>query len=182
MIKNTIKYLFYFYVAATLLACASDQVSEKNQTAANYNADLGLAYLKQGDIRLAKSKLLLAESQSPNDPLILDSMAYFLETTGEIETAERYYLQAIKYSPKEGAVQNNYGAFLCRHKRYRESIEHFLLAAQDTHYLNTASVYENAGLCALKIPDKKLAKEYLQKSLANDPGRKTTKKELAKLM
>jgi type IV pilus assembly protein PilF len=136
--------------------------------AANYNAQLGLVYLKQGDIKLAKSKLLLALQQAPSDPLILDSMAYFLETTGEIQRAESYYLRAINHASKNGAVQNNYGTFLCRHQRYQESLEHFLLAVKDGNYLNTAQAYENAGLCALKIPNRKLAKEYLCKSNAQN--------------
>lgn len=178
MAKNIFRYLFYFCAALILLACAPGQTAEKNQKAANYNAQLGLVYLQHGDINLAKSKLLLANQQSPNDALVLDSMAYFLETTGEAEAAEHYYLQAIKYYPKYGTVQNNYGTFLCRHNRYQEAIKHFILATQDIHYLNTASAYENAGWCALKIPDKKLAKKYLQKSLANDPGRESAKKML----
>jgi type IV pilus assembly protein PilF len=156
----------------TILSCSA--ISKHNREAANYNAQLGLVYLKQGDIKLAKSKLLLALQQAPSEPLILDSMAYFLEITGEIQRAESYYLQAINHAPKKGAVQNNYGTFLCRHKRYQESLKHFLLAVEDSSYLNTAQAYKNAGLCALKIPNKKLAKEYLQKALTNDPRREVT--------
>lgn len=158
-----IKYLLYL-LCATIVACSS--VPENNKTAADYNAQLGLVYLEQGNINLAKSKLLLALKQSPDEPLILDAMAYFLECTGEIKSAENYYLYAIKRAPKNGVVQNNYGTFLCRQKRYRESLEHFLLAVKDNYYLNTAQAYENASRCAAKIPNKKLAKEYMQKALA----------------
>jgi type IV pilus assembly protein PilF len=164
------RYLFYF-LCASLLACGT--IYKNHKTSANYNAQLGLAYLKQGDMKAAKSKLLLALQQSSNDPLILDSMAYFFETTGEVKLAENYYLQAIKRASKNGAVQNNYGVFLCRHKRYQESLDHFLLAVKDSSYLNTAQAYENAGLCALKIPNKKLAKEYMRKALVSDSVRRS---------
>lgn len=158
-----IKYICYFFCAA-IVACST--ISENNKTAADYNAQLGLMYLEQGNINLAKSKLLLALKQSPDEPLILDAMAYFLECTGEIKSAENYYLYAIKRAPKNGAVQNNYGTFLCRQKRYQESLGRFLLAVKDSNYLNTAHAYENASQCAAKIPNKKLAKEYMQKALA----------------
>ena len=128
-----------------MLACSP--TSENHKTSANYNAQLGLAYLKQGNTQAAKNKLLLALQQSPDDPLILDSMAYFFEITGEIKLADNYYLQAIKRAPKSGAAQNNYGVFLCRHKRYQESLNHFSLAVKDNNYLNTAQAYENAKLC-----------------------------------
>jgi type IV pilus assembly protein PilF len=167
--QNFFKYLLILSAGIFISACSTtDNIAQQNKEAANYNAQLGLAYLQQGNIPVAKNKILLAERQAPDDPLVLDSMAYFLEKIGETDAAERYYLQAIKYSSQDGAVQNNYGTFLCRQKRYRESLQHFMLAVRDIHYLNTAAAYVNASLCAAKIPDKKLAAEYLQKSQINN--------------
>jgi type IV pilus assembly protein PilF len=162
VIKSIIKGLFYAF-CITILACGTATVV--NKEAAGYHAQLGLAYLKQGDISLAKKKLLLALQQAPNDPLILDAMGYFLEATGDIELSERYYLQAIKLAPKNGAVQNNYGTFLCRHTRYQESLAYFLLAVKDSNYVNTGQAYKNASLCAAKIPNKHLANEYLRRGM-----------------
>ena len=96
---------------------------------------------------------------------------YFLEKTGNVEAAQQYYLQAIKIAPKTGAVQNNYATYLCRHGYYQQAITHFLLAAQDANYLHVANVYENAGICALKIPNKKLAHKYFQTAIQHDPGK-----------
>jgi len=149
--SNYFRIIFYVIFCIVITSCSSSSLKSQEK-AANYNAQLGLAYLQQGDIKLAKTKLLLALQQSPSStPLILDSMAYFLEVTGENKLAEAYYLKAIKYFPKNGAAQNNYGVFLCRHKRYKESLHHFSLAVKDNKYLNTAQAYENARLCALKI-------------------------------
>ena len=164
-----------------LIACTTTQPQQPNIAAAHDNAQLGLAYLQQGKTEYAKNKLLLALHQAPNDPLILDAMGYFLEKTGESKTANQYYLQAIKIAPHEGAVHNNYGAYLCRHGHYQTAIEHFLQAVKDKNYLNTAAAYENAGLCALKIPDKKSAKLYFQQALNSNPTKTTAKAELAKL-
>lgn len=145
-----------------LTACAT---TKPNPEAAGYNTQLALTYLQQGDVETAKSKMLLALQEAPNDPLVLDAMGYFLERIGEPQSAEPYYLKALKIAPESGAVQNNYGTYLCRQKHYRESIQYFLAAAKNINYLHVAEAYKNASLCALKIPDKKLAEKYLHKSL-----------------
>jgi type IV pilus assembly protein PilF len=162
--------------------CGSPESSRFNPEAAKYNTQLGLAYLQQGDINRAKSKFLLAVQQAPNDPLVLDSMGYFLDSTNQSVEAEVYYLKAIAAAPKnDGAVQNNYGDYLCRHQRHQEAIQHFLAAAKNINYLNTAAAYENAGICALKIPNQELAKKYLQQARAIDPSRISVTQTLNKL-
>jgi type IV pilus assembly protein PilF len=178
-----IKNIFLILLFAVLTSCIDieNEPLPLNPEAAKYNAQLGLAYLQQGDVSRAKSKFLLALQQAPEDPLVLDSMGYFLDLTGQSAAAEKYYLLALAIEPQDGASENNYGGYLCRNHRSKEAIQHFLLAAQDIHYLNTASAYENAGICALKIPDKKLAKQYLQQALVIDPNLISAKKALVNI-
>jgi len=164
-----------------LSACSTVPEQSPNPEAAGINTQLGLNYLQEGDIVSAKSKLLLALQEDPNNPMVLDAMGYFWERTGDLDSAEEYYLRAIKLAPNKGEVQNNYGTYLCRHKRYQESINHFLLAVQDVNYLQVAAAYENAGLCALRIPDKKLAHKYLELAVKHDPARVSAQHELSKL-
>lgn len=164
----------------SLLACVSNS-STINSNAANYNVELGLGYFKQGDVARAKYKLLLALQQAPNDPIAQDAMAYFLDQTGATAQAEKYYLNAVALAPAAGIPQNNYGTFLCRHGRYNEAITHFIKAVGDPQYLNPARAYENAGLCAIKIPNPELATTYFQQAITNDPKRAMALLELAKL-
>ena len=164
-----------------LLVACSPIATKPNTEAGSLNAQLGLAYLQQGQVEQAKSSLLHALQEAPNDPLVLQAMGYFLDRTGETKAAEHYYVRAIELAPKNGAVQNNYGIYLCRQGQYQNAITHFLLATQDINYLHVASAYKNAGLCALKIPDKKLAREYLRKSVISDPSRISPRRELTKL-
>lgn len=152
-----------------------------NPTAANYNVQLGVGYLQQGDMQQAKSKLLLAIAQAPTSAPARDAMAYYLENTGDPKSAEQYYQQAINLDAKSGSAQNNYGAFLCREGRYPEADQHFMLAVQDPNYLNTAEVYENAGLCIMQVPDNAKAMSYFQKAIQADPNRAASYLELAQL-
>jgi len=149
--------------------------------AANANVQLGLAYLQSGDMQRAKQKLLLAEQQSPASTESQGAMGYFLESTGNFSQAEAYYRKAVTLNPKSGAAQNNYGTFLCRRGRYAESDQHFLLALQDPSYLNTAQVYENAGLCAMQIPDRNKAGTYFTQAITQDPKRAMSWLELGRI-
>lgn len=146
-------------------------VPSTGEQAANANVQLGLAYLQGGDVERAKKKLLLAESQAPTSAESQGAMGYFLESTGNFSQAEAYYRKAIDLNPKSGAAQNNYGTFLCRRERYAESDQHFLLALQDPNYVNTAQVYENAGLCAKQALDRNKAEAYFTEAVVQDPKR-----------
>jgi type IV pilus assembly protein PilF len=176
-LKCTLTLLF----ALILTACSSLMPQQDNNAAATANIQLGLAYLQQGNPILAKQKLLLALQQAPHHPAPWYSMGYFLQTRGDLQTAGGYYHRAVNIAPHDGAAQNNYGVFLCRTGHYREAVKHLLLAARSINYLHTANAYENAGICALKIPERKLALQYLQRAVAQDPHRTTAREQLRKL-
>lgn len=149
--------------------------------AANANVQLGLAYLQSGDVQRAKQKLLLAEQLAPTSTESQGAMGYYLESTGNFSQAEAYYRRAVALNPKSGAAQNNYGTFLCRRGHYRESDQHFLLALQDPGYLNTAQIYENAGSCAMQIPDINKAMGYFTQAITQDPRRAKSWLELGRI-
>ena len=76
---------------------------------------------------------------------------------------------------------NNYGTFLCRQGEYKKAETYFLNAIKDVNYIHTAGAYENAGLCALEVPDLAKAKLYFTSALNQDPSRKESLYELAKI-
>ena len=157
MMKHSILIvLCCFFYGCTLIT------TQTTNTAAEINAKLALAYLVQHDAEKGKAKLLLAQKQAPDDPAVWYISGYFLEQTGDHTAANQSYLTAIALAPHLGAAQNNYGTFLCRRGQYSAAITHFLLATQDPNYLNTTHAYENAGQCALKIPNQSLANKYFQ--------------------
>jgi type IV pilus assembly protein PilF len=172
-------------VCSLLSACSSmpsstpSKAEAKKIKTARINTQLGLTYLQRHQMEMAKEKLLLALKEAPNIPETWYSMAYYLEATGNPTEANQYYLKAVAIAPKNGETQNNYGTYLCRNAQYQASIQHFMSAVQDPEYLDTASAYENAGLCALKIPDHKLAVGYFNRALLQDPNLPTSLIELA---
>lgn len=183
LLPTTFSLIFFFI----LTSCSSIKTElDNNQNtkptadqlnnAANTNIELGLYYLEQKNIPQAQEKLLLALQQSPQNFIAYDAMGYFLETIQEISTAEKYYQQAIKITPNNGAAHNNYGAFLYRQHRCQEALTQFLIVVQDINYLNLAAVYENAGLTAMCLNEKTQAKKYFAKALLIEPQRRKNKK------
>lgn len=185
MIRSILKlFILVFIIGNT--ACASmhaerKEALEKNKKVALINIQLGMAYLDKGDLQRAKQKLLYAIEKDSNLPESWYSLAYYYERTGNTAEAKRYYLKAIQLAPHRGDVLNNYGTYLCRHKGYVQSVYYFLAATKDKQYLDTAGAYENAGLCALKIPNRKDAAIYFNRALEEDPMRTVSMNELVKL-
>lgn len=176
----------YFILLAALLV-GNGACSVEKTLSPHYNADipihleLGLAYLDQNKPELAKYWLLLALEQGPHDELTQGAFAYFLEKTGEFKQAEQHYLLALRFAKHPGIARNNYGTFLCHRGRYAAAIDNFLAASKSPDYLNTADAYENAGLCALKIPNPNQAKIYFSKAVTIDPTRTRSLLEIAKI-
>jgi type IV pilus assembly protein PilF len=71
----------------------------KQNKAAIYNTQLGLAYLKQGDRQRAQGKILKALKMDPNSAEVNAAMAYFLENTGDLKEARNYYKKALSLAP-----------------------------------------------------------------------------------
>lgn len=155
--------------------------SDRYARASHINVQLGLGYLQKGQTTRAKQKLLLALKQAPKSAEANDAMAYFLEATGEKEDADKYYQRAIKLSNNQGAPLNNYGTFLCREGKYKLADSYFRRAVKDKDYVNLADAYENAGLCALQLPNYKRAEFYFKQALAKDPERPNSLLELAEI-
>lgn len=149
------------------------------EKAAKLNVELGLSYLHQGQNARAKMKLLRAKKLAPDMPDVHYAYGYYLETIGELVDAEKSYLKAIQYGSNNGKAHNNYGAFLCRVSRYRESEKQFMLVLEDKNYTRTGEVYENAGICVMQIPEMAKAQAYFEKALRHDPNRYNAMLELA---
>jgi type IV pilus assembly protein PilF len=159
------------FVGCTTVDTSKNSPEQKKKRIAEINIELGMGYLEEKNVQRAKQKLLEALEEDPSLPEVQYSMAYFFEQTGDTQQANTYYLKAIALAPNRGDTQNNYGTYLCRNGDYRNAVEHFKMAVQDPNYLDTAGAYENAGLCALKIPDVNQALSYFNHAILQDSNR-----------
>lgn len=155
-----------------MLGCAG-QIAQPidNAKAGLINVKLGLGYLEQGQVTRAREKLNHALELAPNLSEAHSAMAYLLESADELAAAEKEYKKAISLTREAGAFYNNYGAYLCRQKRFAEADRAFKLAVKDRKYLRVAEVYESAGICALQAGEEAKAKKYFQTAIKRDPRR-----------
>ncbi|MDH5183085.1 MAG: type IV pilus biogenesis/stability protein PilW [Gammaproteobacteria bacterium] len=156
-----------------LSACSSGEKKpdkpEIKETPAKINAELGRGYMQQGDYRLAMEKLETALSYNPQHDKAHHYMAQLNRLLGDSEGAIKHYQLAIELAPDNSQLRNNYGAYLCEQKKYKEAEVHFLLAINDPLFEGKLQAYENIGLCAYEAGDLEKAEKYLRKALRINP-------------
>lgn len=141
------------------------QADASAKQAAQYNVELGVAYMQQGDRDLAMQKLQRALDQNPDLPAAHTAMALLYEQIGDIKQADKHYRAALRIDSDNPTTLNNYGAFLCRNGEPRKSEEYFVRAAKNPLYPTPEAAYTNAGICARQIPDITAAEKYFRAAL-----------------
>lgn len=135
-------------VAVALAGCeAASNREKKRNDAAGYNMQLGLAYLNQGDLALAKQKLERAEKENPNNPTVHSAMAMLQDRLGHPELADKEFKEALSVGPRSPEILNNYAVYLCRTGRIDEGVKSFEEAAHNALYRTPEAAYTNAGVC-----------------------------------
>lgn len=130
--------------------------------AARINARLGIEYMKQGQVAIAREKIDKALQQNPRDPGVQMSAGLLYEQLREPKVAERHYRQALKLEPDNPEAQNALGAFLCRNGQAKQGEEVFLKAARNPLYRTPEVAYTNAGVCARRNGRLDKSEEYLR--------------------
>ena len=159
--------------AATLVACASSEprFSDGSPTeAARYNAQLGVAYMQQGDLQLAREKLQRAVEQDPQLGTAHTYLALVYEQLREPDLAGSHYRQAVRVAGDDPNVRNLYGTYLCRQKEIAKAEKQFLEAARNPLYRTPEVAFTNAGVCALQLPDgEEAAEAHFRQALSVNP-------------
>jgi type IV pilus assembly protein PilF len=115
--------------------------------AARVNMQLGLGYLQEGNLPIAKEKLERARSEDPDLPEIHGAMALLDQRLGKDKEADKEYRVALQLEPHDPSMQNNYAVFLCSHGRPDEGVRNFEQAAANPLYSTPWAAFTNAGVC-----------------------------------
>jgi type IV pilus assembly protein PilF len=131
-----------------LVACSANaKKQEKAHDAAIYNVQLGLAYMKQGDLELAKDKLDRALTQDPGSADVHSARATLFARLNQKDKADEEFRAALRLAPHDPRMVNNYAVYLCQSGRYDEGVKRFLEAAHNALYPTPEAAYTNAGVC-----------------------------------
>ncbi|MFO1401598.1 MAG: type IV pilus biogenesis/stability protein PilW [Steroidobacteraceae bacterium] len=136
---------------AALAACATSGGAAKPATsgsnAAAFNLQLGVTYLQQGNLAVAKDKLERAAKQDPDSPAVHSSLGLLYERLGDQKRADAEHKRALARAPGDPDVLNNYAVYLCRNGRTAEGVRRFEQAAGNPLYRTPWAAYTNAGVC-----------------------------------
>lgn len=131
-----------------LVACAATtQKANRTHEAAADNVQLGLRYMEQGDLQLAKMKLDMALKQDPGSADVHSARGTLFARLGEPAKADEEFRTALRDAPHDPDVQNNYGAYLCENGHTDQGVKRFLEAAHNALYRTPQAAYVNAGVC-----------------------------------
>lgn len=137
--------------------------------AARINTQLGIDYLRQGELERARDKLERAVDQDGSQPLAHTSLAFAYQQLGQFEKADRHYRRAVSLSPRDPDILNNYGVFLCSQGRGDEALKRFEQALENPANRRTEVGLTNAGVCARKQGNNAAAEAYFRRALRANP-------------
>jgi len=166
-------------LCAVLGACASSGggssgssggPTSKSEAAARINLQLGVGYLQEGNLPIAKEKLERARSQDPHNPEIHGAMALLDQRLGKDKEADKEFRTALELAPHDPAMLNNYAVFLCSHQRADEGVRYFEQAATNPLYRTPWAAFTNAGVCLRAAHRDAEAAQRFARALQSNPA------------
>ncbi|MDQ3796456.1 MAG: tetratricopeptide repeat protein [Pseudomonadota bacterium] len=154
---------------------------QNDDEAARINVQSGTAYLEQGNLGLANTKLERALKENPD--LAAAQWLYALLQTrlGRPKLADKHSHEAIKLDPEDSRGRNAYGTFLCRADRLAEAQIRFKQALDNPLYGTPETTLTNAGVCGSKAANVDKAEVFFRRALNKDPQFAPASYEMARL-
>lgn len=108
-------------------------------------------------------------------------LALVQEREGDIEMAAASFRKALRLDKNDSRLWNNYGAFLFSQAKYRKACVALQRAAQDSRYERRSNVFENLGLCWLKLDAVESAQNAFSRSVNLNEQQSRSWLELAQI-
>ena len=143
--------------------------NEKKRVLAIERVGLAGQQLRAGRLDEAEAQAQDALKADPSSVDAYTLLAVIADQRGQSTQAGTLYAKASAMAPDSGAVQNNYGAWLCSNGRSAESLAYFDRALVDRRYPSPAAAMANSGSCALTAGQDARANQYLRRAIELDP-------------
>lgn len=140
--------------------------------AAQYNMQLGISYLRQGNLPAARDKLEKALEQDPGLATAHAALGVVFERLEDPDGAEGHYRRAVELDGSDPDNLNALAVFTCTRKQKPEQalklFDRAIAIPLSVKTANRTMLYTNAGTCAKKV-DLARSEAYLRGALAQDP-------------
>ncbi len=168
-------------LAGGLGGCANQQAIQQRHNAAIYNTELGIAFMRRGQLAVAQRTLDRALRENPGSPDVHSARALLFARLREPKKADREFREALRLAPKNPDYQNNYAVYLCSVGRIDKGVKIFTEAANNPLYMTPEFAYENAGICLRSAHRNVEAAQMFRNALAVRPNFGQAAWELADL-
>ncbi|HTY04549.1 MAG TPA: type IV pilus biogenesis/stability protein PilW [Rhodocyclaceae bacterium] len=148
---------------------SQQEVVGEARRASKAHTDLGMVYLRQGQLNVAFDEARKAIDADSSYPLAYNLLGLVQMYLKENAAAEATFGEALRLAPNDPEINNNYGWFLCQTGRERQSIPYFVTAADVPLNVSPTKPLTNGGVCSVMVGDDKTAEDLLQKALRADP-------------
>jgi type IV pilus assembly protein PilF len=143
---------------------------DQTQARARVHTELAAGYLELGNYGVALQEAGEALKADSNYVPAYGVLGLVYMELRDDKAAESSFQRALRLSPLDSDINNNYGWFLCQRKREQESIKYFLTALRNPLYATPDKSWVNAGVCARQAGDLTAADDYFQKALKLRPA------------
>jgi type IV pilus assembly protein PilF len=169
------RYISVLLLGFMLAACSSPSTKADDspqmdlEEAARINTQLGMDYLRQGNLASAEEKLKRALTQDPDLADAHVVLAILYSRKGQDDVADKHFREALSLAPNNPDALNNYGTFLCSRKRIADGEKYFIRAAQNPEFKRPELAWTNAAVCLREAQPEK-SEQYLREALKANPG------------
>ena len=127
----------------TCVGCATNSMNTEKKVEGLQ--DLGGAYYRQGDLRLALEKLQEAETLDPNNAEIHHELGMVYKGLAVYDLSLKHLKRALELNPDFSDAQNNLGTVYFLLKEWDQAIACFQKAVSNLLYKTPYKAYENMG-------------------------------------
>jgi type IV pilus assembly protein PilF len=183
-VRQRLLLLGWATIAVMLAGCTSSDAKHaqaKIEDAAVYNTQLGISYMHQNELAVAKEKLDRAVKQDPNYAPAHSARAMLYDRLGNAEVADNEFRTALRLSPHDPDMINNYAVYLCQNGRTDEGVKKFQEAATNPLYRTPEAAFTNAGVCLRAAKRDEEARALFVKALQTHPNYGEAAYQLANL-
>ncbi len=155
-----------------LAACVTTTEGARDidyKAASQANVQLGIAYMREGKLQIAKDKLDRALKQDAKNPDVYWAMASLHEAMNQPRQAHDNYEKAIDMAPGNSQIKNSYAVFLCRQGEVDRAIPIFEKVIADKLYPTPYAAATNAAVCLRGQKRDADAKHFYEQAVALGP-------------
>jgi type IV pilus assembly protein PilF len=160
---------------------ADDSGSDPNRRA-QVRMELAAAYFANNQADVALVEVNKAIAASPNLGAAYNLRGLVHAALGKDDLAEADFRRALSIDPRDGEALQNYGWYLCQHKRYDEGNAQFNQVLSLPQRRDVARTLLAQGVCHAFAGRLEEAEKALQRSYQVDPNNPSTSVNLAEVL